>query len=308
MFRRMPFYAVANGFKVGIFDTWAECQKATNGFPGARFKKFNTKEEAQCFITANKPATSNVSLLGSSSGSFNSGDQKFYVVARGDKPGIYTNWDECQQAIGYYPFPKFRKFSTLPTAEAFLNENVVANLEKDNRKRSLEEAREDPKRMAMDVGDDIPTVYTDGACSNNGTPDAGAGYGIFWGNGHADNVAAPVSGAPTNNRAEYEAVCVALEQAKTRGYKTLKILTDSKLLVNSVTKWLPGWKRNNWKKSNGEVVLNRDLLERIDGMTGEIDVRFEHVAGHAGIHGNEMADSLAREGARLYLQAKRRMK
>ena len=147
MFRRMPFYAVANGFKVGIFDTWAECQKATNGFPEARFKKFNTREEAQCFIAANKPATSNVSLLGSSSGSFNSGDQKFYVVARGDKPGIYTNWDECQQAIGYYPFPKFRKFSTLPTAEAFLNENVVANLEKDNRKRSLEEAREDPKRF-----------------------------------------------------------------------------------------------------------------------------------------------------------------
>ena len=160
----------------------------------------------------------------------------------------------------------------------------------------------------MDTGDDIPTVYTDGACSNNGTSDAGAGYGIFWGNDHADNVAAPVSGAPTNNRAEYEAVCVALEQAKMRGYKSLKILTDSKLLVNSMTKWLPGWKRNNWTKSNGEAVLNRDLLERIDGMATEIDVRFEHVAGHAGIHGNEMADALAREGARLYLQAKRRMK
>ena len=146
MFRRMPFYAVANGFKVGIFDTWAECQKATNGFPGARFKKFNTREEAQCFVAANKPATSNLSA-GLPSGNLNSGDQKFYVVARGDKPGIYTNWDECQQAIGCFQFPKFRKFPTLQGAEAFLNENVVANLGRDSRKRGFEETREEPKRF-----------------------------------------------------------------------------------------------------------------------------------------------------------------
>uniref|UniRef100_A0AC34RRQ7 RNase H type-1 domain-containing protein n=1 Tax=Panagrolaimus sp. JU765 TaxID=591449 RepID=A0AC34RRQ7_9BILA len=57
-------------------------------------------------------------------------------------------------------------------------------------------------------------VYTDGACSRNGTPLAAAGYGVYWGDGHEDNVAAPVSGAPTSIRAEYEAVCVALDQAR----------------------------------------------------------------------------------------------
>ena len=41
------FYAVRKGFNVGIYDTWAECSKQTNGFSGAEFKKFSTLKEAQ---------------------------------------------------------------------------------------------------------------------------------------------------------------------------------------------------------------------------------------------------------------------
>ena len=47
----MSFYAVANGKQTGIFNTWAECKANTDGFKGARFKKFNTKEEAEKFIS-----------------------------------------------------------------------------------------------------------------------------------------------------------------------------------------------------------------------------------------------------------------
>ena len=46
----MSFYAVAAGRTVGIFSTWKECQRSVIGFPGARFKKFETKEEAEAFI------------------------------------------------------------------------------------------------------------------------------------------------------------------------------------------------------------------------------------------------------------------
>jgi len=46
----MPFYAVANGLTIGIFSTWKECQSSVIGFPSARFKKFETKEEAEQFI------------------------------------------------------------------------------------------------------------------------------------------------------------------------------------------------------------------------------------------------------------------
>lgn len=48
------FYAVAKGRKVGIFNTWAECQKQVNKFKGAKFKKFYTKAEAENFIRLNK--------------------------------------------------------------------------------------------------------------------------------------------------------------------------------------------------------------------------------------------------------------
>lgn len=44
------FYAVKAGHKTGIFNTWDECKEATNGFPNASFKGFDTFEEAQAFL------------------------------------------------------------------------------------------------------------------------------------------------------------------------------------------------------------------------------------------------------------------
>jgi ribonuclease HI len=46
----MPFYAVANGRTTGVFTEWKECQRSVIGFPNARFKKFDTKEEAEQFV------------------------------------------------------------------------------------------------------------------------------------------------------------------------------------------------------------------------------------------------------------------
>jgi ribonuclease HI len=49
----MSFYAIAKGKKTGIFNTWAECKVYTEGYKGAIFKKFTTKEEADTFIADN---------------------------------------------------------------------------------------------------------------------------------------------------------------------------------------------------------------------------------------------------------------
>lgn len=43
-------YAVRQGHKVGIFDTWGECQEATKGFSGAEFKSFSTVEQAEDYM------------------------------------------------------------------------------------------------------------------------------------------------------------------------------------------------------------------------------------------------------------------
>lgn len=54
----MSFYAVAKGKNIGIVKSWAECKNNTDGYKGAIFKKFNTKEHAEKFILDNQaPAT-----------------------------------------------------------------------------------------------------------------------------------------------------------------------------------------------------------------------------------------------------------
>ncbi len=45
------FYAVKNGIQPGVYNTWEECRAQIDGFTGAKFKKFNNKEEAEAFIT-----------------------------------------------------------------------------------------------------------------------------------------------------------------------------------------------------------------------------------------------------------------
>lgn len=48
------FYAVKIGKKPGIYNSWADCQQQVNGFKGAIFKSFKTKEEADCFINGDE--------------------------------------------------------------------------------------------------------------------------------------------------------------------------------------------------------------------------------------------------------------
>lgn len=44
------FHGVKKGYKVGVFDSWAECEKSVKGFSGALHKAFHTKEEAEAYV------------------------------------------------------------------------------------------------------------------------------------------------------------------------------------------------------------------------------------------------------------------
>lgn len=46
----MKYYAVKVGARTGVFASWEECQKAVDGFSGAKFKKFHSLEEAERFV------------------------------------------------------------------------------------------------------------------------------------------------------------------------------------------------------------------------------------------------------------------
>ena len=44
------YYAVKNGYKPGIYDTWAECKAQVDGYSNAKFKSFASLEEAKAFL------------------------------------------------------------------------------------------------------------------------------------------------------------------------------------------------------------------------------------------------------------------
>uniref|UniRef100_A0A915DL85 Ribonuclease H n=1 Tax=Ditylenchus dipsaci TaxID=166011 RepID=A0A915DL85_9BILA len=194
----MPFYAVARGHTVGIYHSWGDCEKMVKGFKGAKYKKFNSKEEAEGFVDEHKSVTTQLTSTSNH-------------VASSSSVGIRTKFKiDITETNGVHG--KKRKHEDV-THENSLVKNV----------RALVPSVFAPKKPkpGSSVSDErsanIPIVYTDGACSNNGkrwgSNAAKAGYGVFWGDGHPDNTSAPVEGEATNNRAEYTAVIIALQQA-----------------------------------------------------------------------------------------------
>lgn len=103
----------------------------------------------------------------------------------------------------------------------------------------------------------------------------------------------------TNNRGELTALLELLRATAHTG-EDLLVQADSQYVINSVTKWMKGWKRRGWRKADGKPVLNDDLMKAIDEALVGRTVRFEWVKGHAGHVANERADGLARAAATAF--------
>jgi len=134
----------------------------------------------------------------------------------------------------------------------------------------------------------ITYVYTDGSTFHNvrGSSKARGGYGVFWGENDKRNIGDDFDIFPiTNNRCELYAVIKAVKIfIKTKpkeGEHILRIMTDSMLIVNSMNKWIKNWIKRSWKKSNGKMVENVDLLHCLNQLIEDnrdlFRVEFHHV-------------------------------
>lgn len=47
---KKKYYAVRDGRTIGIFESWEECKKQTEGYQGAEYKSFSTREEALAYF------------------------------------------------------------------------------------------------------------------------------------------------------------------------------------------------------------------------------------------------------------------
>ena len=137
-------------------------------------------------------------------------------------------------------------------------------------------------------------IFTDGACSVNPGP---GGWGALL---RCRGVEKELSGGEketTNNRMELTAVISALAALKTSC--DISLYTDSKYVMDGITRWLPNWKKNGWKTSNKKSpVKNVDLWQRLDELAGGHEIRWIWVKGHAGHAENERVDELARNAIR----------
>ncbi len=102
----------------------------------------------------------------------------------------------------------------------------------------------------------------------------------------------------TNNRMEMLAVIEGLQ--KLSEPCKVQVFSDSQYVCNAIEKkWLYGWMKKNWIKSDKKPVKNKDLWQKMYPLLKEHKVTFNWVRGHAGHAENERCDILAKNAASL---------
>jgi ribonuclease HI len=137
----------------------------------------------------------------------------------------------------------------------------------------------------------VVAAACDGACRGNPGP-GGWGCLVRFEDGSVRELGGAAA-ATTNNRMELTAALALMEELRQLPlHPDLRVRTDSRYLIDGLSKWMPAWKRKGWRTASGTPVLNRDLWEELDrarlpGLT------FTHVKGHSGDPDNDRCDAIA---------------
>ena len=138
-------------------------------------------------------------------------------------------------------------------------------------------------------------AYTDGACSGNPGP---GGWGVYL---VAENNVGEIvkeealygkNKETTNQIMELTAAIQALESLKRKNVE-ITIFTDSKYVIDGITKWIFGWLKNNWSTASKKPVANRLLWEQLLNLTKNQNVKWIWVKGHAQNKYNNLVDEIA---------------
>jgi|688.fasta_scaffold111013_2 ribonuclease HI len=182
-----------------------------------------------------------------------------YAVAKGKKPGIYDNWNDCREQTVGFRNSIFKKFMSRALAQKYID--------------SFDCKYEDTELF----------IYTDGSCKKDGT----AGYGCCFAGEMDDprNISKVIEGKSTNNVAELMGAMAALDYAFLHPECKITIVTDSMYVMNSLY--------------NDNCTTNVELVLKFQDMAAKArNVNFMHVNSHTGATdkhsiGNHYADILA---------------
>jgi ribonuclease HI len=139
-------------------------------------------------------------------------------------------------------------------------------------------------------------IFTDGACSGNPGPGGWAAIMVSP-LGKVRELGGPAAHT-TNNKMELTAALealVSLSEVKKLSSNEIRIYTDSKYVIQGITQWVHGWKRNGWKTAEGKDVSNRELWEALGAtiLKNGFQIEWLYVPGHKGFAGNERCDEIA---------------
>ncbi len=135
-------------------------------------------------------------------------------------------------------------------------------------------------------------IATDGACKGN--PGKGGWGALIRFGGHEKELSGGEAHT-TNNRMELMAAIEGLNALTKPCRVTLS--TDSRYVMDGLTKWIKGWQRNGWKTASRQPVKNAELWQALLAAAAPHRIEWKWVKGHAGHPDNERADKLASDAA-----------
>ena len=214
----------------------------------------------------------------------------YYAVHKGREIGVFTDWESCKKQTEGFKNPVFKKFTKEDDAKEFVengydSESILQYF------------------TTKDIQEFIPelSVYTDGACVNNGKPNAIAGIGVYFGENNSRNVSSKITGKQSNNTAEMKAILKACEilDEEIEAKKKIMIYTDSVYSIRCCTTYGDKLAKVGWTKK--KTIPNVELVQQAYYFfQNNTNVKLTHVKAHTqeqDIHsvGNDNADRLANE-------------
>lgn len=135
-------------------------------------------------------------------------------------------------------------------------------------------------------------IFTDGACKGNPGP---GGWAALLRMGPHEKELSGNEADTTNNRMEMIAVIRGLNALIEPCAVTLH--TDSRYVIDGITKWVHGWKKRGWTNASNKPVRNADLWHQLIAAAATHNVEWRWVRGHSGHVENERVDRLASDQA-----------
>jgi ribonuclease HI len=240
MSKQKKYYVVWQGHQPGIYDSWEHCQREIKGYPDAKFKSFNSMEEARI-------AFKNPDAI-----EYEPKKKYFYVVWSGHKPGVYDNWNDAQKSIAGFGKPLYKTFGSKQLAD-----KAFAEGPENYRDGSFKKTKDLDEALRAKIGNPIElSLAVDAACNGKGDME----YQGVWTFSNEQVFKAGPYKKGSNNIGEFLALVHALaylNQHRDEKMKQMMIYTDSKIAMSWIRQ-----KKCFTKKSPSPEVVN--LIQRAE--------------------------------------------